>query len=106
MVILSPAIKRELGVRWFGADITGNIGFITVEGTKVQCNFEATQGQDVKLANALMFPVPAGTTISSFKIGRDNSNAMTINLEGEEVVHFAENGTYVINSLLIKMGGQ
>lgn len=106
MVILSPAIKRELGVSWFGADVPGNIGFITVEGTKVQCNFEATQDQDVRLANALMFPVPAGTTISSFKIGRDNSNTMTINLEGEEIVNFVENGTYVINSLLIKMGGQ
>ena len=106
MVILSPEIKRELGVTWFGADITGNIGFIQVGSTKVQCNFEATQDQNVRLANALMFPISAGTTISSFKIGRDNSNAMTINLEGEEVVRFAENGTYVINSLLIKMGGQ
>ena len=106
MVILSPEIKSELGVSWFGADVPGNIGFIQVGSSKVQCNFEATQNQDVRLANALMFPISAGTTISSFKIGKDNSNTMTINLEGEEVVHFVENGTYVINSLLIKMGGQ
>ena len=55
-----------------------------------------------------MFSVSGGTTVSKFVIGTStptDSDVCNLILEGDEIVEFTSNGTYVIDSLVVRIRG-
>lgn len=82
--------------------------YIKLGGVKVDVTFsqKSQYYYIVKLNQPVMFPIQSGVTISDFIVGggSGNNDKFKIVLEGEEVVVFEKNGTYVINSLEIKVG--
>lgn len=100
MILLSNNAKGTVIARLL---TNGSDYKLEVNGVQEIASFTLGSGLGTSgtLSNKIMFAIPAGYTVDEIKMYRAGALIGTIALQGDEIITFQNNGTYVIDSMII-----